>query len=72
MAHLINELTGNRAGFVFQKRRRWDTKARLLASIEKARHLIGYQPKTDFEEGVKNTVDWFREHWDQIRASARF
>lgn len=72
MAARVNELTGNRAGVIFLERRRWDTKTRLLASIEKAQRMVGYEPKTEFDEGVKNTVAWFREHWDEIQATARF
>lgn len=29
-------------------------------SIEKAGRFFGYHPKTSLEEGVRNTVDWFR------------
>jgi UDP-glucose 4-epimerase len=72
LAGLVNELTGNRAGVVYRGRRRWDTKARLLASIEKARRLVGYEPRTALREGVGKTVEWFRENWDRIQASARF
>jgi nucleoside-diphosphate-sugar epimerase len=72
VAELVNELTGNRAGVVYRSRRRWDTKTRLLASIDKAQRVIGYQPTTEFEDGVRNTVEWFRENWNRIQASARF
>ena len=30
-----------------------------LASIEKARRLLGYDPQVEFEEGVARTVDWY-------------
>ncbi|GLB52898.1 epimerase [Neptunitalea chrysea] len=30
-----------------------------LASIEKAVHLLAYKPTVKFEEGLKNTVQWF-------------
>jgi len=72
LAHMVNEATGNAAGIRFAHRRKWDTKSRLLASIEKARDLIGYEPRTPFEEGLANTVRWFREHWELIGAAARF
>jgi len=68
----VNELTGNEAGVVYVERRKWDTKSRLLASIDKARQLIGYEPKTEFRKGLANTVQWFRVNWDKIQASARF
>lgn len=72
MALLVNELTSNEAGLVYVDRRRWDTKDRLLASLDKARRIISYEPKTDFREGLARTVAWFRKHWDGIQASARF
>lgn len=33
---------------------------RTYASIEKARSLINYSPKTSFEEGIKNFVEWYK------------
>lgn len=71
LANMINELINNQAGLVFTERRKWDTKPRLLASIDKAKGLIGYDPKTTIEEGLQKTVSWFHEKWDLIQASAR-
>lgn len=72
MAERINELTGNNAGIVRVRHRVWDTKKRLLASIEKAREILGYEPRTDFETGLQNTIAWFRDNWDEIRRDAEF
>src|SRR5712692_8347597 len=72
MATRVNELTGNKAGLVFLERRKWDTKTRLLASIEKGRRILGYEPRTGFCEGIEKTVAWFQENWDPIQATARF
>jgi len=72
LAHKVNEATGNTAGIRFVQRRRWDTKSRLLASIEKARELIGYNPTTPLEEGLARTIQWFQDNWERIEASARF
>jgi nucleoside-diphosphate-sugar epimerase len=30
-------------------------------SIAKARRELGYDPKVDFQEGMKMTIDWFRD-----------
>ena len=30
-------------------------------SIAKARRELGYAPQTDFQEGMKTTIDWFRD-----------
>jgi len=72
MAELINELTGNKAGIIKAERRVWDTKKRLLASIDKARDLLGYEPKMDFETGLKNTIQWFKDNWENIKRDAEF
>jgi nucleoside-diphosphate-sugar epimerase len=72
LANMINEATGNTAGIRFAQRRKWDTKSRLLASIDRARQLIGYEPRTSFEEGLKHTIEWFRKNWDRIEVAARF
>jgi len=72
LAEMINKLIGNPAGINFTERRKWDTKSRLLASVDKARKLIGYDPKTNFDEGLKNTIKWFKDNWDNIEKAARF
>jgi len=72
LANMINQATGNRAGISFAQRRKWDTKSRLLASIERAKELIGYEPQVPFEEGLKHTIEWFRKNWEKIDSSARF
>ena len=72
VATWINEMTENDAGVVYKERRKWDTKTRLLASVEKAGRVLGYQPRTDFKEGLKETIHWFRDNWGNIQVSARF
>ena len=72
MANMINDLTGNTAGIRYTKRRNWDVKHRLLSSIEKAKRLLEYEPKTPFEEGLKNVHRWFEENWGDIQGSAEF
>ena len=69
---MINSLTGNPAGIKHLERRKWDTKSRLLASVDKARRLIGYEPQVKFEEGLKNAINWFQCNWENIEKSARF
>ena len=72
LAHMVNELTGNKAGIRFTQRRKWDTKSRLLASIDRARTLISYKPRTNFEVGLKDTIHWFLENSEHVEASAYF
>ena len=72
MAERINELTGNKAGITRAPRRVWDTKKRLLASIDRARDLLGYEPKMKFEDGLAETIAWFRKNWASIARDAEF
>ncbi|MGA1866916.1 MAG: SDR family NAD(P)-dependent oxidoreductase [bacterium] len=72
LAKMINEEIGNESGIKFIQRRKWDTKSRLLASIDKAKGLIGYNPKTEFKIGLMQTINWFRKNWDKIERSASF
>src|SRR3989442_6039039 len=67
LATWVNELTRNEAGIVFKERRSWDTKNRLLASIEKAKQILNYEPRTDFKTGLRNVHSWFQKNWDNIR-----
>ena len=72
MAELVNELTGNKAGLLYTDKRKWDTKSRLLASVDRARELLGYEPKTTFEDGLRQTIQWFTANWDNISRDAEF
>ncbi|NOZ00569.1 MAG: NAD-dependent epimerase/dehydratase family protein [Deltaproteobacteria bacterium] len=73
LAEMVVEMTGSTAGIEYGERRAWDTKSRLLASVEKARGLIGYDPgHVPFEEGLRLTVEWVKGHWDLIRHDASF
>lgn len=72
LADMINAIVGNKAGTRLAGKRKWDTKSRLLASVDRARALLGYEPQMPFEQGLKNTIEWFKNHWDNIEKSASF
>lgn len=46
----------------FVKKRRWDTKKRMLASINKAKQLIKYKPVVKFETGLKDNLIWIQDN----------
>jgi len=72
IANMVNEIAGNRSGIEFVSRRDWDKITRRRASIEKARKVLGYEPKMKMEEGIKRTYDWIVENRDKIEATDRF
>ena len=69
---MVNESTGNKEPVRHLERRKWDTKPRLLASIDKARKLVGYEPITGFSEGFQSNIEWFRDNWEKIETVADF
>ncbi|HWR28385.1 MAG TPA: NAD-dependent epimerase/dehydratase family protein [Negativicutes bacterium] len=72
LAKKIIELTGSSSKIVVGSARKWDVKSRLLADCSKAEELIGYCPDIEFETGLKLTIEWFRQNWDNIVEAARF
>lgn len=72
IANMINEVLGNEKGVEFVERRKWDKITRRRASIEKARKLLGYNPKTDIRNGIMKTIKWITENWSRIEGSAKF
>jgi UDP-glucose 4-epimerase len=72
LAAMVNSATANKSPINFMERRKWDTKPRLLASVEKARRLIGYDPMVDFTEGFQTNIEWFKDNWEKIEKVADF
>ena len=71
-AKLVNETTGNKTDLIYKPKRKWDTKPRLLASIEKAQKLIHYRPMVEFKDGFMTNIEWFKNNWDLIVNLADF
>lgn len=59
LVEMINEIIGKDVKPVYEKERPGDIK-HSLADISKAKSL-GYDPKADFKEELKETVEWFRK-----------
>jgi len=60
-AHLVNRLTGSRAGIVYEDYRIPDDPQVRRPDISKARRVLNWEPKVDLEEGLRKTIEWFRE-----------
>lgn len=72
LANWIVDLIGKEIKIVYRPRRDWDQVVKRRASIEKARKILGYEPKTDIKTGLKRTYKWITEHRNKIQASVRF
>ncbi|MBX3013896.1 MAG: SDR family oxidoreductase [Caldilineaceae bacterium] len=57
-AQKINAYTGNQAGIQFKPLPKDDPKQR-QPNIQKAKRVLGWQPKVALDEGMATTVEWF-------------
>jgi dTDP-glucose 4,6-dehydratase len=60
MARTIIRLTGSRSEIVFRELPEDDPKVR-QPSIERAKALLGWEPRVDVEEALRLTIEWFKE-----------
>lgn len=56
---LLCEITGYRGRPAYGPPRTGDVRDS-LADIQRARELLGYEPRVDFREGLRRTVEWYR------------
>jgi nucleoside-diphosphate-sugar epimerase len=63
---LIEKFTGKTARVENREFHKADLMA-TWADITKAKELLGWQPKVSLEEGIRRTVDWFKENWHWLR-----
>lgn len=61
---LINKITGKDVAPIYTEPRAGDIK-HSQADIRKAEKKLGYKPKISFEEGLRRTIDWYRENNSQ-------
>jgi len=61
-AEIINRVTGNQAGVIFlpDKRSARDPQRR-QPDIDRARSILGWEPKVTLEEGLLKTIPYFKE-----------
>lgn len=60
LVRLLQDLTGQAVEPVYTAPRPGDIR-HSLADISKARHMLGYEPNISFLEGLRQTVDWYRD-----------
>jgi UDP-glucuronate decarboxylase len=59
MAKLIKELTNSSSEITFHPLPEDDPRRR-CPDISKAKDILGWEPEVSLEEGLKNTIEWFR------------
>ena len=66
LAEWIRELAGSRSPIEFIKRPQDDPTVR-QPDISRARTTLGWEPTVAIEDGLKKTIEWFREREELIR-----
>jgi len=61
MLQQINKITGKDIAPIYADSRPGDIK-HSQADITRAKEHLGYQPKISFEEGLRNTIEWYRKN----------
>lgn len=62
LAELIKELTGFKGKIIWDDTKP-DGQPRRKLNTQKAKKEFGFEAKTDFEEGLKKTIDWYRRYF---------
>lgn len=65
LARMVGRLAGSRSEVVFQEHPGPEVEVR-VPSIEKAVELLGYAPLVSLEEGILQTIPWYRDHLDVL------
>ena len=60
LAHLVARLAGRADAIENRERTQPDVELR-VPDITKAREVLGFDPQVDLEEGVRRTLQWYRE-----------
>ncbi len=61
LVHQISNYMNWKKGIVYEKERQGDVK-RHIANVFLAEDLLDFRPSISFEEGLKKTIDWYKEH----------
>lgn len=60
-AEVINRIVGNKAGIIFQPKGRIEgDPQRRQPDIQRAKEILGWEPKVALEDGLRETISYFR------------
>jgi UDP-glucose 4-epimerase len=64
IAETVKEIVGSHVEIKFVEERPGDFKGR-VASYEKAKTELGWEPQVDFKEGMRRYIEWYKERWSK-------
>lgn len=66
LANMVIRACNSKSRIEYAPRRPWDNSTHRQADITCAKETLGLAPSVTVEEGIANTVAWFREHYARI------
>lgn len=63
LATKIIELTNSQSTITYTERRDWDKIETRLSDIQKTIKTFNYKPEIKLEDGLKKTIDWYKENF---------
>lgn len=66
LAGIINQATGNPSGVEMKPRRPWDKSGCRFGDPSKSERELGFKAEVTLEEGIPQTVEWFRNNEGKI------
>lgn len=60
LAHLIKKIANSTSEIIYVPKNYVDVELR-IPSIEKAKSILGFEPKYDLADGLEKTIDWYRK-----------
>lgn len=61
IVELILKITNSNSKVIYKERRSWDTVIRRVASVDKAKDILGHQPVIELEEGLTRYLEWLQQ-----------
>jgi len=66
LAELIKEVVGYDGEIVYDAEKP-DGAARKIADVSSMKKVLNWEPTTKLKDGIKLTLDWFVEHYDEVK-----
>ena len=66
----IIRITGTKSGIEYRPLPEDDPKVR-QPDITRAKKILGWQPQIDFDEGIRETIEYFRQHIEQVNRTTK-
>jgi nucleoside-diphosphate-sugar epimerase len=61
VVRLLTKLTGMNVEIIYEPEQVGDV-SHTYADVSKAKKILGYEPKTKLEEGLKKFIDWYKTY----------